>query len=267
MLGLMNRNKVRCDACRASNTSDRDRCRICTAPLEHEGPTHDALWSQRLYRTSVSEKLTHAGSRLPGIIILVVVAAAALNFFVLGFGPSWAHRSVDLGGSWKTVAAYQPDIQAELPGDPQMGNAGNMTTARVVVDRGGEAVLDGNAPNPNEELKAKNSRIATLTLGVGPLDGGNLGGSAGERVRALAGSSQLRDVNVGPQKTNEDGTVQVEVTGTLDDYPNPGRTSTVDATLLGDGDTVIVAVTTNERSPVDGLHDRLVDGITMVPEG
>ncbi|MEZ5373346.1 MAG: hypothetical protein R2704_11535 [Microthrixaceae bacterium] len=263
----MNRNKVRCDACRASNSADRDRCRICTAPLAHDGPTHDALWSQRLYRTSVSDKLTHAGSRLPGVIILVVFAAAALNFFVLGYGPDWAHRQVDLGGSWKTVAAYQPDIQAELPGQPEMGNAGNMTTARVVVNRQGEAVLDGSAPTPNEELEAKNTRIATLTLGVGTLGGGQVGGSAGERVRALAGSDRLRDVTVGPQETNDDGSTQVEVTGTLDDYPAAGRTSTVDATLLGQDDTVIVAVTTYERSPVEGLHQRLVDGITLVPSG
>lgn len=267
MSRLLHRGKVKCDACRASNDVDRDRCRICTAPLSYDGPTEDALWAQRLYRTAVSARLTQTGSRLPGLILIVALGAGLLNYFVLGFGPAWAHRQVDLGGSWKTVAAFQPAAQGELPGSPVLGSTGNMNTAQVIVNRHGEAVLDDTIPSPNELLTAKNSRVATLILGVGTLDGQSLADSAGERVRALLGTNELSEVQVTPQTVGPDGTNEVSVTGTLGGYPDPGRTSTVSATLINGGDQVVAAVTVSERSPVPGLHQRLVDSVALAPEG
>ncbi|MEZ5380352.1 MAG: hypothetical protein R2754_01010 [Microthrixaceae bacterium] len=265
MLGLLNRNKIKCDACRASNPISRDRCRICTAPLHHEGPTQDTLWSQRLYRTAVSDTMSRSGSRVPGVILLVILGAGLLNFFVLGYGPDWAHRQVDLGGSWKSVAEFQPEVVAELPGTPDMGTAGGMSTARVVVDDHGEAVLDGSPPSPNALLEAKNSRRATLILAKGDLGGQTPEAAAGERVRSLLAPNALSEVNVRPSETTAEGWSRVDVTGTMAEYPDPGRTSGVNATLLADGDLVVLAVTLNERSPVPGLPERLVAGVQLTP--
>ena len=131
--------KAKCPLCGAKNPVDAPRCGTCTRPLQNDPLPSQALYDEALWSTKIASKGARTPTNPYAVLALLVVAAVIVNYFVLGFGPSWAHEAKPpaKGFEWK-VYTGQPDYRADLPGEPITGSAGafgtTLTTATVWVD-------------------------------------------------------------------------------------------------------------------------------------
>ena len=255
---LTTERKTTCRQCGAKNDPDAERCRTCTRPLKVginpiEQAFNDELWSGPI--SAVEKK------RAPFALILVVLVLAALaagNYYVWGFGPDWTHRieAEPKGATWRTFAD-NPAYKAQLPGTPIVDARptaqGRATFVTVGVNTAWESVIDADTTTPDALAKGRRERFATIVI----VDGGP-GGDAATLATAwlndaFAGVS-VSDVTTGTSTTT-DGATRTEVEATPTGYPTDSETAANSA-----GRVRALVISTPVRSIVVGaFFDRQVD--------
>ena len=99
--------KVKCPLCGAKNQKDARRCAICTRPLANDPLPSQAVYDEALWSTKIATKRSRQRTN-PYLLLVTAVAVALLaNYFVLGYGPSWAHEP-DAARSSRATLSIEP---------------------------------------------------------------------------------------------------------------------------------------------------------------
>ena len=170
---LLLEKKAKCPLCGAKNPVGASRCGICTRPLENDPLPSQAVYQEALWATRIASKGARKKTNPYAILAVLAIGAVLLNYFVVGYGPSWAHEPTQVakGSEWK-VFRDQPDYVADLPGTPMMTTStafgASLTTATVWVDDHWDLVRDADTQSVGRLADARTKVHAGLSLASGP---------------------------------------------------------------------------------------------------
>jgi hypothetical protein len=260
---------VKCPTCGAKTPAGSDRCRICTRTLGRDAARTQQAFEDALYSRPVRGEAPARRQRsLTPLIVAIVVGLLAWNYFSLGYGPTWAHRTEahQPGGNWRTFRGV-PGITVFLPGSPIVDAAqtevGGLRRARVGVDQHWDAILDADVLSTAAQHEAESHLEATLAVGqtAAPAD---VLGAATPVVAALLPGLTLSDAALIERPATDD-TQTFDLTAAYSGYPAASSEGNVRARLVAVGGRLDVAATFFATTQSVDLHDHLIAGFQ--PDG
>lgn len=265
---LLLEKKVKCPLCGAKNAMRAPRCTICTRPLENDPLPSQAVYQEALWSTKIASKSVRRSTNPLAVLGAVVVVAALMNYFVLGFGPSWAHvaEPVAKGSQWK-VYRGQPDYLVDLPGEPMVTTVPTMgtslTVASVWVDGNWNPVRDARTRSAGGLDEARRNVTAGVMTasGAAPADPG---ASLTAMVTSLVNGAELAPGGVSSVQ-NPDIGEQFTLATTFTGWPEESNRGSVRATAVVLDGRVYVAASFVLNGDDAGLHERLVENLTPGP--
>jgi hypothetical protein len=260
---------LKCPSCGAKSPAGSDRCRICTRTLPQDSLASQAAYREDMYARPVRGEAPARRSRsLMPLVVLLVAALVAWNYFELGYGPSWAHRTSahQPGGNWRTFTGVE-GLTVFLPGDPITDgvstSTGYLRRARVGVDDHWDAILDASVLSSAAQREAESGLDATLTVGTTAAPGDVMAQGAA-LVAALLPGAKLTETAVVPRGLTAFGT-DYDVVAAYSGYPDRGSHGTVRARItIAQGRTWLAATFYAGQQSVD-LQDHLIAGFR--PDG
>jgi hypothetical protein len=259
--------KTKCPLCGAKNEIGASRCSICTRPLND-----DLLPTQAVYQEALwASKIATPGSRRktnPYLILVTVLAVAVtLNYFVLGFGPSWAHEPEPAPKGFGWVQQMKlPGYRVDMPGIPliHMANASgtSLQTARVWVDSNWDLLRDQESTSVAAVQVALKRLHAGIVTASGPAPA-NPASAVSSVVAALNpdGAAQLADGGVTELRDPAFGQ-QFDLVTEYRGWPEEADTGTVRARVIVVGGKMFVAATFVKDGDDPALQQRLVSAFS-----
>ena len=264
---LLLEKKAKCPLCGAKNPIDAARCAICTRPLEKDPLPSQAVYQEALWSTRIASKGSRKKANPYAVLGMLVVLAVILNYFVIGFGPNWAHepKPQAKGSQWKEYR--QADYVADLPGDPIPGTADavgtHLSTSTVWIDGHWDLVRDDDTQSVGAIEAARAHVYAGLVTAVGnaPTDAA---ASLPALVTALVPDTELAPGGVA---TVQDATFgqQITLDTTFSGFPEAADEGTVRATATVVDGKIFVAASFVVGGDDAALHRRLAD--RFIPAG
>ena len=257
--------KAKCPLCGAKNPVDAPRCGTCTRPLQNDPLPSQALYDEALWSTKIASKGARSSTNPYAVLALLVVAAVIVNYFVLGFGPSWAHEAKPQakGFEWK-VYTGQPDYRADLPGEPITGSAGafgtTLTTATVWVDGHWDLVRDRDTRSVGALDLARRNVHAALILASGPAPA-DPATALSTLVQTLQPDTQLEPGGVDTVQDPPYGQ-QITLATSFTGFPEANGSGTVRATAIVLDGKVYIAASFVTGGDDPSLHSRLTSHFT-----
>jgi len=256
--------KVRCPSCGAKNDHDATRCHICTRNLPRDVAPSQAAYEEDLYARPVRD--TEVGAKPRNVFVLgllLIVALIGLNYFYIGYGPSWAHRHFfEPGETWRTIST--DNWVAILPGTPETERVtaptGDLHVSRVGVDDRWVSTLDADVLAPGTRLAAERNLYATLVVAEG-VAGDDFETVAGPLIEAAVPGAELADEKF-TQVVDPPYGDQIEVVATYQGGTRPHGEGWVRARVIDvDGDLYVIAAFV-EDNPDPALFHQLAAGFS-----
>lgn len=253
--------KIKCPLCGARNKVDARRCTICTRPLANDPLPSQAIYQDALWSSTIATPRGTSGSGISPwfLAVALVVGAALLNYFVLGWGPSWAHEptSPERGFSWKEYRD-DPAYRVDLPGVPivtPVDVAGtHLTAASVWVDRFWDVSRDATTQSAASLDVSRRSAHALVVTASGPAPA-DTANAVGAMVASLAPGVALEEGGVIADGSSGRYLLRTRFAG----WPEPAEEGIVRATVTVEGNTVLVAATFVRGGDDPALAERLVE--------
>jgi hypothetical protein len=255
--------KVLCQSCGAKNRSGVERCAVCTRPLTVNAGTTQLQFENQLYGRPVRTAKPPRGEIHPVLVVVSVIAVIlGLNYFVIGWGPAFAHRpeAVVPGEMW--LPFHGTDWSANLPhdsiSDTVITPTGQAERVWAGVDDVGQTVIGGQSLAPG--LAARGNfdlvTVVTVTAGTAPAE---LSAAAASMVQASLPGTQLSRVTVTPIPRPAVGT-EVKVIATfVGGSPLRGSGTVLSRVISVGGRAYVLSTFTHDGTSAD-LQDRLVAG-------
>lgn len=261
---ILDAKKTRCPLCGAKNPIDAARCSICTRPLERNPLPTQAVYEEALWSTRIASK--HSTRRRIDPVpvgFMLLVCAALLNYFVLGYGPSWAHVDPppDKAGDW-AVNRGQADYVADIPGVPMRAvvaaQGTSIETATVWVDSNWLRIRDDNTQSVGRLQEARDGAHAALVLGVGaaPADPA---ASLTAIVQAMLPGTELEVGGVSTQQDPPPGQQKISLVTNYTGFPEPADRGVVRATATVANGKIWIAASYVRPGDDPDLHHRLIE--------
>jgi hypothetical protein len=239
---LLAESKVRCPSCGAKNDPEAERCRTCTRALPRDQMPSQAAFEETLYAKPVATRQKRSSNvGFFTLAALLIVALGVLNYFKLGYGPTWAHRNLAShednwrtlsGTGWNTLFPGRP-IEGQIP-----TSTGDVQTYKVLVDDNWNSTFDADTLGPGEQAQALADQHATVIDAV-TNSPANLAASAPDIVQLLVPSATLNSVKVTTPRDAALGN-QVELTAHVTNGGNAAPTGTAQVRLVANGPTTYV---------------------------
>lgn len=263
---LLLEKKVKCPLCGAKNPVNAARCGICTRPLRNDPLPTQAVYQEALWSTRIASKGSRKKSNPYALLAMTALLAALLNYFVLGYGPSWAHVDPPpvKGATWR-ANADQPGYTVDLPGSPIQATTTSfgtpLDTATVWVDSNWATIRDARTQSVADLDRARRDAYAGLVTATGPAPT-DAAASLTAVVTSLApgavvepgGVTRVQDASYGEQFT-----LDSSFTG----WPEPNDQGHVRATAIVLDGKIYVAASFVRGKDDKALHARLAK--TFIP--
>lgn len=259
--------KVKCPLCGARNKLDARRCTICTRPLANDPLPTQALYQDALWSSTIATPRGSTGTGISPwfVVAVLVVGAAVANYFVLGWGPSWAHEPAtpERGFSWKEYRD-DPAYRVDLPGVPMVAPidvAGTrLTAAGVWVDRFWDVSRDATTQSAASLDLSRRSAHALIVTASGPAPA-DTANAIGAMVAAVAPGVALEEGGLVADGSSGRYLLRTRFAG----WPEPADEGVVRATVTVHEGSVLLAATFVREGDDPALAERLVE--QFVPTG
>jgi hypothetical protein len=242
---LLADSKVRCPSCGAKNDADAERCRTCTRSLPRDQMPSQAAFEQALYSQSVATaKPKTSNANRWFMVLLLVGALAAANYYSFGYGPTWAHRNLSshednwrslAGDGWHMLFPGRP-IEDRIP-----TSSGDILRDKVLVDGRWNSILDADVLGPGMQAKALTDQHATVIVAVAPSPS-DLAAGAQSLVQVIVPGATLTDVKV-DSPTDATYGAQVELTAHVTNAGQDAPTGNARVRLVAVGPTTYLVGT------------------------
>jgi len=255
--------KTKCPLCGAKNKLDANRCGICTRPLKNDALPSQAVYEEALWSSRIASKSSNRTKINPyAVLALLVVGGVILNYFVIGYGPSWAHEAPTLGKGfeWK-VYRGQPEYEVDLPGAPMVGSAAaqgsTLTTAAVWVDGHWDLVRDDNTQSKGKLDQARIEAYAALVTATGNAPADPATALTGI-VQAMLPNTQLEPGGIETVQDPPPGQQRLTLATNYTGFPEDADNGVVRATAIVADGRIWVAASYVRGGDDPALHQRLV---------